>query len=63
MLVGSLVMFFLGKDGKKCKVKMSVLLTNLDVLYAVHLTLLTCVMCEWHALGDGSHVQRCQKRL
>ncbi|KAH9977498.1 hypothetical protein BJV74DRAFT_860688 [Russula compacta] len=34
-------------------------LTNLDVLYAVHATLMTCVTPEeWHSLGEGSRAQR-----
>jgi hypothetical protein len=33
-------------------------LTNLDVLSAVHTTLMTCVKQEeWHSLGEGSPEQ------
>ena len=64
MLVGSPAMFFFGKDGRKCKVKTSAALTNLDVLYVVLSTLMTFVTTEeWHPLSEGSCVQRCQKML
>jgi hypothetical protein len=47
--IGSLPSFLIGK----------VALTNLDVLNAVHSTLMTCVTPEeWHSLGEGSRVQR-----
>jgi hypothetical protein len=39
--------------------KRSSVITNLDVLYALHCTLLTRVTREeWEALGDGSRSQR-----
>jgi hypothetical protein len=41
------------------KAKSSAALTNLDVLYALHTTLMTCVTPEeWHSLGEGSRAQR-----
>ena len=64
VLVGSPATFFFDKDSKKSKVKTSAALTNLDVLYAVLSTLMTFVTTEeWHLLGEGSCVQRCQKML
>jgi hypothetical protein len=43
----------------KGKAKTTLALTNLDVLYAVHATLMTCVTPgEWHSLGEGSGAQR-----
>ena len=40
--------------------KTSGALTNLDVVYAVHSTLKTCVTPEeWHSIGDGSQARRC----
>jgi hypothetical protein len=64
MLVSSPAMFFLGKDGKKRKVKTSAALTNLDMLYAVLSTLMTFIVPEeWHLLSEGSRAQRCQKML
>ena len=57
--IGSPPSFFIGKDGEKRKAKSSAALTNLDVLYAVHSTLMTCVTPEeWHSLGEGSRAQR-----
>jgi hypothetical protein len=57
--IGSPTTFFIGKDGEKRKAKSSAALTNLDVLYAVHSTLMTCVTPEeWHSLGEGSRAQR-----
>jgi hypothetical protein len=57
--IGSPPSFFIGKDGEKRKTKSSAALTNLDVLYAVHSTLMTCVTPEeWHSLGEGSRAQR-----
>jgi len=57
--IGSPTSFFIGKDGEKRKTKSSAALTNLDVLYAVHSTLMTCVTSEeWHSLGEGSRAQR-----
>ncbi|KAH9998763.1 hypothetical protein BJV77DRAFT_711218 [Russula vinacea] len=57
--IGSPPTFFIGKDGEKRKAKSSAALTNLDVLYAVHSTLMTCVTPEeWHSLGEGSRAQR-----
>jgi hypothetical protein len=47
--IGSLPSFLIGK----------VALTNLDVLNAVHSTLMTCVTPEeWYSLGEGSRAQR-----
>ena len=44
---------------RKAAAKSSAALTNLDVLYAVHATLMTCVTPEeWHSLGEGSRAQR-----
>jgi len=46
------------KEGKKGGVETSSVLTNLDVLYAVHKTLLArAAPEEWDALGEGSHAQ------
>ena len=43
----------------KGKAKTTLALTNLDVLYAVHTTLMTPVTPEvWHSLGEGSRAQR-----
>ena len=44
------------KDGEKREAKGSAALTNIDALYAVHSTLMTCVTPEeeWHSLGEGS---------
>ena len=47
------------KEEKKGGVETSSVLTNLDVLYAVHKTLLArAAPEEWDALGAGSHAQR-----
>jgi len=57
--IGSPPKFFIGKGGEKQKAKTSAALTNLDVLYAVHTTLMACVTPEeWHGLGEGSRAQR-----
>jgi hypothetical protein len=57
--IGSPPTFFIGKSGGQRKVTSSVALTNLDVLYAVHTTLMTRVTPEeWEALGEGSKSQR-----
>ncbi|KAH9968499.1 hypothetical protein BGW80DRAFT_1461889 [Lactifluus volemus] len=57
--IGSPPTFFIGKGGEKHKTKSSVALTNLDVLYAVHTSLMTCVTSEeWNSLGEGSRDQR-----
>jgi hypothetical protein len=51
--------FVKGKDQRNRKVKTAAALTNLDVLYAVHTTLMTRVTHEeWHSLGEGSLEQR-----
>jgi hypothetical protein len=56
--VGSSPTFYLG-SGKSRKPKSSAALTNLDVLYAVHTTLMTRVTPEeWASLGNGSKAQR-----
>ena len=47
------------KSGAPRKTKTTLALTNLDVLYAVHTALMTCVTPEeWHSLGEGSRAQR-----
>jgi hypothetical protein len=57
--IGSPPKFFIGKGGEQRKATTSVALTNLDVLYALHTTLMTCVTSEeWNALGEGSRAQR-----
>jgi hypothetical protein len=57
--IGSPPSFFIGKSGGQRKATSSVALTNLDVLYAVHTTLMTRVTPEeWAALGEGSKAQR-----
>ena len=57
--IGSPPTFFICKDGEKRKAKSSAALTNLDVLYAVHTTLMTCVTPEeWYSLGEGLRAQR-----
>jgi hypothetical protein len=54
--IGSPPTFFIGKDGEKRKAKSSAALTNLDMLYAVHSTLMTCVTPEeWHSRGGLAH--------
>ncbi|KAN0137852.1 hypothetical protein V8E53_004336 [Lactarius tabidus] len=51
--------FFIGNSDGQRKATSSVALTNLDVLYAVHTTLVTRVTPEeWAALGEGSKAQR-----
>ena len=56
--IGSPPSFFIGKSGQR-KATSSAALTNLDVLYAVHTTLMTRVTPEeWAALGEGSRAQR-----
>ena len=63
-LVGSPATLFLGKDGKKQKVKMLAAVMNLDVLYTVLSTLMTFVMLEeLHPLGEGTRAQCHQKML
>ncbi|KAI0311682.1 hypothetical protein OF83DRAFT_1177339 [Amylostereum chailletii] len=55
--VGSSPSFFLGSGSKSSK--SSAALTNLDLLYAVHTTLMTRVTPEeWASLGHGSKAQR-----
>ena len=57
--IGSPLSFVRGKDGEKRKAKSSAALTILDVLYAVHFTLMNPVTPEeWHSLGEGSRAQR-----
>jgi hypothetical protein len=57
--IGSPPTFFIGKGGEQRKAKTSAALTNLDVLYAVHTTLMTCVTHEeWGTLGSGWPEQR-----
>ncbi|KAH9041166.1 hypothetical protein EDB84DRAFT_1559678 [Lactarius hengduanensis] len=57
--IGSPPSFFIGKSGHQRKATTSAALTNLDVLYAVHTTLMTRVTPEeWAALGEGSRAQR-----
>ncbi len=49
----------MGEDGEKRKAKTSASLTNLDVLYAVHSTLMTPITHEeWYSLGEGLRAQR-----
>ena len=57
--IGSPPSFSIGKSGGQRKATSSAALTNLDVLYAVHTTLMTRVTPEeWAALGEGSRAQR-----
>ncbi|KAI0296321.1 hypothetical protein B0F90DRAFT_1811322 [Multifurca ochricompacta] len=50
---------FIGKRPQPRKTTTSVTLTNLDVLYAVHGTLMNRVTPEeWASLGEGSRAQR-----
>lgn len=57
--VGSAPMFTLGGSSKSRTPKNSAALTNLDVLYAVHTTLMTRITPEeWAGLGAGSKAQR-----
>ncbi|KAI0063806.1 hypothetical protein BV25DRAFT_363368 [Artomyces pyxidatus] len=57
--VGSSPSFFLGSGNKPMKSKSNACLTNLDVLYAVHTTLMLRVTPEeWESLGNGSKAQR-----
>jgi len=52
---GSGSKFYLGGSEKPSRAA----ITNLDVLYALHSTLLTCITPqEWEALGHGSRAQR-----
>jgi hypothetical protein len=47
------------KSGDQRRFNTTLALTNLDVLYAVHTTLMICVTPEeWHSLGEGSQAQR-----
>jgi hypothetical protein len=49
----------IGAPEQHGKPKMTLALTSLDVLYAVHSTLMQCVTPEeWHSLGEGSRAQR-----
>jgi len=57
--IGSTPSFTIGTGGEQRKTKTTLALTNLDVLYAVHATLMACVTPEeWHSLGEGSRAQR-----
>jgi hypothetical protein len=56
---GSPLSVFIGKDDEKRMAGSSAAVTILDVLNAVHSTLMTCVTPEeWHSLGEGSRAQR-----
>ncbi|KAI0261861.1 hypothetical protein BC834DRAFT_829629 [Gloeopeniophorella convolvens] len=57
--IGSTPSFFIGKGRSARKTTTTTALTNLDVLYAVHTTLMTRVTPEeWASLGNGSRAQR-----
>jgi hypothetical protein len=57
--IGSPATFTIGSGPEQRTAKSTLALTNLDVLYAVHTTLMACVTPEeWHSLGEGSRAQR-----
>jgi hypothetical protein len=63
--IGSPPSFFIGirKDDKKRKFRSSAALPNLDVLYAVHSTPMTCVTPkEWYSLGEHSRASAVLRR-